>query len=146
MDNGIYVDFCMLLLGPQGKYWFDTGPVEHIICKIIYKDYFDKHKTTSREVVLRYLAGNSQLSPRIKRHYCGDHMREQLRRNMITLIAKSHCDSKVYRICSNVHNWLENNHLPIHDATEMTYHDSHSTLYNAAIYLGDVMYYVMLSA
>ena len=146
MGNWIYADFCTLLLGPKGIYWSDVGPIEQILCKIIYSDYYDHHKQSSREVILRYLAGNSQLSPKIRRHYRDTSMREQLRDNMINLAMKSQSDIKVYRICSNVHSWLIDNYPRINGITETAYISSQSTIANAALYLGDVLYHVMLPA
>lgn len=146
MINGIYSDFCARLLGAKGVYWSDVGPVEQILCGIIYSDYYDQHKPTSREVILRYLAGNSQLSAKIKCHYYDANMRKQLRDNMITLVAKSHSVAKVYRICDNVHNWLMCEYPTINAAIEMEYQYQQLTLNNAAMYLGDVLYHVMLAA
>lgn len=144
MGKTVYVALCQQLLGPRGVYWSDIGPIHEVVCDYVYMDYYQDRQLSSREVILGYIGGYKALSPKIIKHYQGNAGRNQLRSNMYSLLTKSLSMHKIICICEQANNWLSSTNLPGKEALDMSnYCSSQPTLDDAALYLADILHYVM---
>lgn len=144
MDNQAYVGLCSALFGPIGVYWSDVGPINEVVCDYVYADYYQERQLSSREVILGYIGGYKTLSPKIIKHYQGNPGRNQLRSNMYSLLTKSLSMHKIICICEQANSWLSSTNLPDTEALDMSnYCSSQPTLDEAALYLADVLHFVM---
>ena len=142
----MYTPFAQILIGPSGKYWPEYGTLDTLWCRGIHADYYRTRKYASPESCLRYCNGNAQYPRRLRNHYLQPKGLQMLRSNMLTVVNASTSLRRVQKIQEEIHNWICKLGLstPEHLQIESNYVAKTTDRHQIAIYLADIMYYVIV--